>query len=55
MNPGYPRPDRSKGIGQRAVCEKLYHHGGVQNNQRASRNSRTICAALRLAGIRLAC
>src|ERR1035437_5901669 len=45
----------SEGIGQRAVCEKLHNHRSVQNDHCESRNSRMICAALRLVGIGFAC
>src|SRR5437899_12353503 len=44
-------PDR---ICQSAVREHLDNHGSVQNDHRPSRNSRMICAALRLVGIGLA-
>lgn len=39
---------------QCAVGEEFHDYGRIQNNHRASRNSRTTCAALRFAGIGLA-
>src|SRR5437879_4154780 len=41
-------------VRQSAVSEYLHNHGSVQNDHRPSRNSRMICAALRLVEIGLA-
>lgn len=43
-----------EGIGQCAVGEEFHDYGRIQNDHRASRNSRKICAALRFAWIGLA-
>src|SRR5262249_17519876 len=42
-------------IRKRAVYQQFDNDRGIQNNHRASRNSRSTCAALRLVGIGLVC